>query len=80
MAYYYIDKKNDFEMFVYKNSVSSKTETKEGEGLFFQESKERLLLPELRSVDFILKIEGDQKYLCRTPRKNQNNYRGCFCF
>jgi len=28
--------------------------------LFFQESKERLLLPELRSVDFILKIEGDQ--------------------
>jgi len=47
-------------LFVYKNSVSSKTETKEGEGLFFQESKERLLLPELRSVDFILKIEGDQ--------------------
>jgi len=60
MAYYHVDKKNDFEMFVYKNSLSSKTETKEGEGLFFQESKERLLLPELGSVDFILKIEGDQ--------------------
>jgi len=60
MAYYHLDKKNDFEMFVYKNSPSLKTETKEGEGLFFQESKERLLLPELGSVDFILKIEGDQ--------------------
>ena len=60
MAYYHVDKKNDFEMFVYKNSLPSKTETKEDEGLFFQESKEDLLLPELRSVDFILKIEGDQ--------------------
>lgn len=60
MAYYHVDKKNDFEMFVYKNSLSSKTETKEGEGLFFQESKEHLLLPELGSVDFILKIECDQ--------------------
>ena len=69
MAYYYIDKKNDFEMFVYKNSVSSKTETKEGEGLFFQESKERLLLPELRSVDFILKIEGDQSIFVKLLEK-----------
>ena len=25
MAYYHVDKKNDFEMFVYKNSLSSKT-------------------------------------------------------
>ena len=60
MAYFYVDKKNGFEMFVYNNSLSSKTETKEGEGLFFEESKEHLLLPELGSVDFILKIEGDQ--------------------
>ncbi len=39
MAYYHVDKKNDFEMFVYKNSLSSKTETKEGEGCFFKNQK-----------------------------------------
>lgn len=69
MAYYHKDRNNDFEIFVYKNYLSSKTETKEKEGLLFQGSKECLLLPELGSVDFILKIEGDQSIFVKLLEK-----------
>ena len=69
MAYYHKDRNNDFEIFVYKNYLSSKIETKEKEGLLFQGSIECLLLPELGSVDFILKIEGDQSIFVKLLEK-----------
>ena len=69
MAYYHKDRNNDFEIFVYKNYLSSKTKTKKSEGLLFQGSKECLLLPELGSVDFILKIEGDQSIFVKLLEK-----------
>ena len=60
MAYYYIDKKMILKCLSIKILSPQKQKQKKVRGCFFQESKERLLLPELRSVDFILKIEGDQ--------------------
>ena len=59
MAYGYEDKKNGYSLSIFNNVSKSVTKDNQNNTLFGSDIKDFLLLPELSSVDFILKYSGD---------------------
>ena len=60
MTYNYFDKKSDLDFWIYNNSCTNSIKS-EGSLSFFQDSVETyFLMPEIRSVQYVLKCIGDQ--------------------
>ena len=60
MSYNYFNKKSDLDFWIYNNSCKNSVSS-EGSLSFFQDSVETFfLMPEIRSVQYVLKCVGDQ--------------------
>ena len=59
MAYEYEDKKIGYNLSIFNNVSKSITKNNQNNTLFGSDTKDFLLLPELSSVDYILKYSGD---------------------
>ena len=60
MAYSYFDKKNDFNVWLYNNISKSSGFKQKNNTLFENDYEDFFLLPEISSVDYILKFSGDE--------------------
>jgi hypothetical protein len=60
MAYSYFDKKNDFNVWLYNNISKSSGFKPKNNTLFENDYEDFFLLPEIGSVDYILKFSGDE--------------------
>ena len=65
MAYEYEDKKIGYNLSIFNNISKSETKNNENKTLFGSDIKDFLLLPELGSVDYILKYSGDGAIFAR---------------
>ena len=65
MAYEYEDKKIGYNLSIFNNISKSETKNNENKTLFGSDIKDFLLLPELSSVDYILKYSGDGAIFAR---------------
>jgi len=65
MAYEYEDKKIGYSLSIFNNVSKSVTKNTQNNTLFGSETKDFLLLPELGSVDYILKYSGDGAIFAR---------------
>ena len=69
MAYSYFDKKNDFNVCLYNNISKSSGFKQKNNTLFVNDYKDFFLLPEIGSVDYILKFSGDEPIFTRLLTK-----------
>ena len=60
MAYNYSDKKKGFDLWVYNNLYKGSDVKQKNNTLFENDFKGFFLLPEISSVDYILKFSGDE--------------------
>ena len=60
MAYSYFDKKNDFNVWLYNNISKNSGFKQKNNTLFENDYEDFFLLPEIGSVDYILKFSGDE--------------------
>ena len=60
MTYHYFNKKSDLDFWVYNNSCKSSIKSNDSLSLFKDSQEEFFLMPEISSVQYILKCIGDQ--------------------
>jgi len=60
MTYHYFNKKSDLDFWVYNNSCKSSIKSNDSLSLFEDSQEEFFLMPEISSVQYILKCIGDQ--------------------
>ena len=75
MAYSYFDEKNDFTVWLYNNISKSSGFKQKNNTLFENDYEDFFLLPEIGSVDYILKFSGDEpiftKFLTKISSINE---------
>ena len=69
MVYSYFDKKNDFNVWLYNNISKSSKFKQKNNTLFENDYEDFFLLPEISSVDYILKFSGDELIFTRLLSK-----------